>query len=171
MFLHPVKVWILSPNLMIGKMVGRESHDLKEINVPPFCQCLNSKPQLNEREGFLGRGSYCFKELKVPPFWHYSNFKSQFKRKEGLVGYKEGVSYRIFKCLLSFYGPYWCQVLAWRGGGLARSRSWNRNYHYWLYIVCRSFAKGPPFEVLLVPFSPLFQKKVVPFWSPKETFF
>ena len=83
----------------------------------------------------------------------------------------ECASYRIFKCLLSFYGPYWCQVLAWRGGGLARSRSWNRNYHYWLYIVCRSFAKGPPFEVLLVPFSPLFQKKVVPFWSPKGTFF
>ena len=108
---------------------------------------------------------------KVLPFWHYSNFKRQFKGTEGLVGYKEGASYRIFKCLLSFYGPYWCQVLAWRGGGLARSRSWNRNYHYWLYIVCRSFAKGPPFEVLLVPFSPLFQKKVVPFWSPKGTFF
>ena len=78
--------------------MGRESHDLKELNIPPFCQCLNSKPQLNEREGLVGRGSYCFKELKVPLFWHYSNFKRQFKRKEGLVGYKEGASYRIFKC-------------------------------------------------------------------------
>ena len=42
--------------------MGNESHDLKELNIPPFCQCLNSKPQLNEWEGLLGRESH---DLKV----------------------------------------------------------------------------------------------------------
>ena len=59
----------------------RESHDLNELNVPPFCQCLNSKLQLNEWEGLVERESHGLK-LNVPPFWQLLNSKPQLNDRE-----------------------------------------------------------------------------------------
>ena len=70
MFLHSGNVGIPCPQLNEWEgLVERESPDLKELNVPPFWQCLNSKPQLNEWEGLVERESPDLKELNVPPFW------------------------------------------------------------------------------------------------------
>ena len=69
-------------------------------------------------------------------------------------------------CIISYHSYHSVCISCTRRDSTVGIESWNCNYHYWLYIVSRSLAKGPPFEVMLVPFSPLFQKKVVPFWSP-----